>query len=218
MAVGESTAESGPWTRRHVLSQAMTVTLFPSYHTIQVALEEEELDFHPFFDAYNSFLVTTPTKFSWSLAPLNGLKTPYPALRLLRITKRVVLELLDASSFSTLNVSLRTFYRWDMPVDECRLKDKFKTAALRLWLLEKEPHILPLYGTKRSDKGDGIPGEEGGRGVTCERSTLFESMLQTYRGRRRGPISQRSSWYVEDSSSQYMVEMINAAPLQSTNP
>ncbi len=51
------------------------VTLFPFSNTIEVALEEEELAFHPLLDVYYSFLVKEPIRFSWSLAPLNGLNT-----------------------------------------------------------------------------------------------------------------------------------------------
>ncbi|SJL18574.1 uncharacterized protein ARMOST_22171 [Armillaria ostoyae] len=48
---------------------------------------------------------------------------------------------------------------------------------------------------------------------TGEKSRLFERTLQTYRGEGvGGPISQRSSGYVQDSPSQCMVEKINAAP------
>ncbi|KAK0432169.1 hypothetical protein EV421DRAFT_1742504 [Armillaria borealis] len=95
----------------------------------EVTLEEEEPAFHPFPDAYHSFLVKDPTKSSWSLAPLNGLKT-------LRITKiRSANKEENEEPF---------WYYWSG-----RLK-----AVSRLWPLGQEPHILPLYGAKRRDKDD----------------------------------------------------------------
>ncbi|KAK0429574.1 hypothetical protein EV421DRAFT_1745351 [Armillaria borealis] len=107
-------------------------SLFPTSSTIEeVTLEEEEPAFHPFPDAYHSFLVKDPTKSSWSLAPLNGLKT-------LRITK------VNIRSANKEENEEPFWYYWSG-----RLK-----AVSRLWPLGQEPHILPLYGAKRRDKDD----------------------------------------------------------------
>ncbi|KAK0429579.1 hypothetical protein EV421DRAFT_2025930 [Armillaria borealis] len=162
----------------------MTVTLFPSYHTIEVALEEEELSFHPFFDAYHNALPSTTA---------NNQDMIYNAQR----EWRVVLALLVASAHST---SVH--------------------AVLRLWPLGWEP---PLYGAKQRDEDDGI------RGIG-RRSTLFERMLQAYRGRHRGtefaktadnglyvpvnfePISSSETFYNATA-----LEHASAAITQSTN-
>ncbi|KAK0229402.1 hypothetical protein EDD85DRAFT_794471 [Armillaria nabsnona] len=129
-------------------------------NTIEVALEEEERAFLPIFDAYYNFLVTIPTKFSWSLVPLNGLKTPYPALCMIHNAKENEEVLYHYSSVNWICVRLTGgTCQW--------MKDKRFKAVLQLWPLGQEPRVLPLYGAKRRDRDDGI----GGVG---RRSWLFE--------------------------------------------
>ncbi|PBK58762.1 hypothetical protein ARMSODRAFT_983590 [Armillaria solidipes] len=59
----------------------MTVTLFPFFQHHRGSPRRGR-GFHLFLNGYHIFLVADPTKSSWTLAPLNGLKT-------LRIAKRV---------------------------------------------------------------------------------------------------------------------------------